>query len=160
MYNHQVVRDKPGILETSIDDTLPYEPNQTLEESEPEAEKEKKEEEEEQPCLDEQIKQLEEETVQPDVQKDLSVPPPTVQMAAPAAPKKSAKKSHTTVCLKSVLLSVVLLFLLSAILFYIIFFSPFEHPFVYKMREYLHFLEPVKKIVGQKVTEAVGYFRE
>ncbi|KAH9520415.1 FERM domain-containing protein 5 [Bulinus truncatus] len=82
--NGQVVRDKPAILETSIDETMPYEPNNTLEDSDDEKTADK-------PNLDEQIKMLEEELINPMVQKDLNLAPTVIQQVDTEIPKKENK---------------------------------------------------------------------
>lgn len=147
-----MIRDKAGVLETSIDDSLPYEPNVTMEESD---------EEEEKPCLDEQIKKLEEEIIQPSVQKELNLSPQLVQTAATSQVKKESGKSNAVVPLKSVILSVTVVLSLSVIIFYVVFFSPVnQHPFVSSVREHLRFLEPVRDFVAQKTKQVVSYFKK
>jgi hypothetical protein len=152
--NGQVVRDTSGILETSLDEYIPYEPNQTLEECE-----EEEETEEEKTCLEEQISRLEEEIIQPTVKKDLSSPPQKEQIQGPPLAKKQ-KQSCVGMVVKSITLSVMIMLLLSAILFYVVFFSPLEHPLISQARDHLHFLEPVKDLVQQTATQAVDYFKK
>ncbi|CAL1533783.1 unnamed protein product [Lymnaea stagnalis] len=150
--NGQVVKERPAILETSIDETLPYEPNRTVEESDEESDK---------PCLDEQIKMLEEELINPVVQKELNLSPQVVQpVSTEPAKKDKAKSSSGSVCLKAVILSVVVMLLLSMVLFYVLFFSPLKHPLISKVREHLVFLEPVRDILIQKANQVVGYFKK
>ncbi|BFY97224.1 hypothetical protein BsWGS_00265 [Bradybaena similaris] len=146
--NGQVVRDKAGILETSLDETLPYEPNRTMEESDEEGEK---------PGLDEQIKMLEEEIIKPSVQKEFSLSPQIVPAAVPPSPKKESGSAGGG--LKSVLLSLAIVLLLSVIFFCLIFFSPIQHPFISKIREHLEFLQPVRDFVAEKAKHVASYFK-
>jgi hypothetical protein len=139
--NGQVVRDKPGVLETSIDESLPYEPNRTLEES--------SDEEQEKPCLDDQLKMLEEELIKPSAHKDFALPPQTVQSAAT---KKESSKSG------SVVLPLAATLLLSMITFYVVFFSPIQHPYLDHVREHLHFLEPIKTLVQDTSQQLTAFF--
>uniref|UniRef100_A0A0B7AKC0 FERM domain-containing protein n=1 Tax=Arion vulgaris TaxID=1028688 RepID=A0A0B7AKC0_9EUPU len=148
--NGQVVRDRPGVLETSLDESIPYEPNRTMDDSD--------EEEKVKPCLDDQIKMLEEEIIKPSVQKDLSLPP---QAVAPShGAKKESTKSGSGISLKSIVLSLAVMLLLSIITFYVVFFSPIKHPFISHIREHLDFLEPVRDFVEQKAIQVVGLFKK
>ncbi|CAG5132932.1 unnamed protein product, partial [Candidula unifasciata] len=149
--NGQVVRDRSGILETSIDETLPYEPNRTMEESD---------EEENKPGLDEQIKMLEEEIIKPSVQKEFNLSPQSVQAAAAAPPSPKKKSGKAGSGLKSVLLSLAVVLLLSVLFFYLVFFSPIQHPFISAIREHLEFLEPVRDYVEEKANHIVSYFQK
>uniref|UniRef100_A0A2C9LSC7 FERM domain-containing protein n=1 Tax=Biomphalaria glabrata TaxID=6526 RepID=A0A2C9LSC7_BIOGL len=151
--NGQVVKERPAVLETSIDETLPYEPNNTLEDSDEDRLVDK-------PNLDEQIKQLEEEIINPSFQKDLNLSPPeAVQPVAKETPKKEPVKTSSGVCVKAVMISVVIMLLLSMALFYVVFFSPIKHPIISKMRHSLAFLEPVKDLLIHKTNQVVGYFK-
>ncbi|XP_059174623.1 FERM domain-containing protein 5-like isoform X4 [Physella acuta] len=149
--NGQVVKERPAVLETSIDETLPYEPNRTVEDSDEEDNKNK-------PCLDEQIKMLEEELINPVVQKELNLSPQLVPTVVPEVPKKP--KQSSTVCLKVTVLSLVFTLLLFLALFYVVFFSPFKHPLIAKLRANLVFLEPVKDVLVHKTNQLVSYFKK
>ncbi|KAK3792881.1 hypothetical protein RRG08_039814 [Elysia crispata] len=144
-----VLESKPGILETSIDESMTYEPNRTFEESDDEQEK---------PGLDEQIKQLEDELIRPEIQNQLNLSPPAEQAEAkPAAAPSKGSGSF----LKTLFLSVLVALLLAAALFYVIFFSPLQsHPLASTAREHLKFLEPVRDVVQQKVEEAMKYLKK
>lgn len=155
----QVVRDKPGILETSLDDFIPYEPNQTFEEYDTEKEKEE-EEQQENPCLEDEIKRLEEDIIQPLVKENLSYAPQILTAAEPCVGKKEASKSCVGLLVKSVALSLVFALFLSMIMFYVVFFSPLEHPLISTARDRLHFLEPVSQFVQLKANQAVQYFHK
>ncbi|XP_035825431.1 FERM domain-containing protein 5 isoform X2 [Aplysia californica] len=150
--NGQIVKDRAGVLETSIDETLPYEPNRTFEDSDEEENDASK------PDLDDQIKKLEEEMVQPSMQKDLNLPSPAAAATAPS--KTSGGKSSSGVCGKAVLLSLVLVLLLSMLMFYLVFFSPIKHPLLSNLRQHLQFLEPVRDFVGQKASLVGSYFKK
>lgn len=139
------------MLETSIDETLPYEPNRTVEDSDEEENKNK-------PCLDEQIKMLEEELINPTVQKELNLSPQLIPTVVQEAPKKS--KQSSTVCLKVTVLSLVFTLLLFLALFYVVFFSPLKHPLIAKLRANLVFLEPVKDVLVHKTNQLVSYFKK
>ncbi|BFZ01911.1 hypothetical protein BsWGS_04950 [Bradybaena similaris] len=154
--NGQVVRNMPGILETSLDDFIPYEPNQTFEEYDTEKEKEE-EEQEEYPCLDDEIQKLEEDIIQPIVKENLSSAPQTLPASEPCVDKNEESRSCVGVLVKAVALSLVFALFLSMIMFYVVFLSPLEHPLIFTARDRLHFLEPVSQFVQQK---AVQYFHK
>ncbi|GFS06257.1 FERM domain-containing protein 3 [Elysia marginata] len=144
-----IKENRPGVLETSIDESLTYEPNRTFEESDDEQEK---------PGLDEQIKKLEEEIINPEIQKQLNLSSAAVQ--SEAKPKAAASESKGSLA-KTLFLSVLVALLLAAVLFYVVFFSPLQsNPLVSSAREHLKFLEPVRDAVQQKVDDVMKYLKK
>lgn len=144
-----IKENRPGVLETSFDESLPYEPNRTLEESDEEPDK---------PGLDEQIKKLEEEIVQPEIQKQLNLAPASVQ---PDAQPKSGSSGSKGSAVKTVVISTSVALLLAATLFYVVFFSPLQsNSVVSSAREHLKFMEPVRDVVQQKVDEMMKYLQK
>lgn len=145
-----MVQDKSGILETSLDDPIVYEPNRTVDESDDEQDKEKK-------PLEEQIALLDEEITKPSMAAELNL------SAAPPVKSKSpvvAKKSGGGMCAKAMMLSVLLSLIIAAVLFYVVFFSNVKHPMVPKLRQNLKFLEPVADFVGKQAKSAASLFKK
>ena len=142
--------NKPGVLETSIDESLTYNPNHTFDESD---------EDQEKPGLDEQIKQLEEEIINPEIQKQLNLTPAAVQPTA--KPPSAAPSKGKGSVLKTLFLSVLVALVLAAALFYVVFFSPLKsHPVAATAREHLKFIEPVRDVVQQKVEDVMKYLKK
>ncbi|RUS88209.1 hypothetical protein EGW08_004041 [Elysia chlorotica] len=148
-----MTENKPGVLETSIDESMAYEPNRTLEDD-------SDEDKEDKPGLDEQIKQLEEELIRPEIQKQMNLSPPTPQPEV-AKPAGSASKGGNGSLLKTLFMSVLVALVLAAALFYIIFFSPLQsQALVSSAREHLKFLEPVRDVVQQKVDDVMKFLKK